>query len=105
MGRSKSSQRRARLWSASKLRAASPAAWERLLVDAAVIGGPERWKARLAGLREEFHRRYREEEDEDERARIERRIAHVDQLRDFAMPVIGRLAELPERAAWGEWIA
>jgi hypothetical protein len=41
----------------------TPAAWERLLVDAAVIGGPDRWAARLDGLREEFHRRYREEED------------------------------------------
>ena len=33
--------------------------WERLLVDAAVIGGPERWETRLRGLREELHRRYR----------------------------------------------
>src|SRR5450755_2881070 len=53
----------------------TPAAWERMLVDAAVIGGPDRWEARLDGLREEFHRRYREAEDEDERARLERRIA------------------------------
>jgi CRISPR/Cas system-associated exonuclease Cas4 (RecB family) len=83
----------------------TPAAWERLLVDAAVIGGPERWETRLAGLREEFHRRYREEEDEDERARIERRIVSVDNLREFVLPVIRRLAALPERATWGEWIA
>ena len=52
----------------------TPAAWERLLVDAAVIGGPDRWEMRLDGLREELHRRYREEEDEVERARLERRI-------------------------------
>ena len=50
----------------------TPAAWERLLVDAAVIGGPDRWETRLNGLREELHRRYREEEDEGERARLER---------------------------------
>ena len=83
----------------------TPAAWERLLVDAAVIGGPDRWETRLDGLREEFHRRYREEEDEGERARLERRIASLENLRGFALPVIGRLAALPERATWGEWIA
>ena len=83
----------------------TPAAWERLLVDAAVIGGPERWQTRLDGLREEFHRRYREEEDEGERARLERRITNVENLRAFALPVIGRLAALPARAAWGDWIS
>jgi ATP-dependent helicase/nuclease subunit B len=83
----------------------TPAAWERLLVDAAVIGGSDRWAARLDGLREEFHRRYREEEDEGERERLERRIVSVENLRAFALPVIGRLAALPERATWGEWIA
>ena len=83
----------------------TPAAWERLLVDAAVIGGVDRWEARLNGLHEEFHRRYREEEDEGERARWEWGIGSVDSLRRFALPVIGRLAALPERATWGEWIA
>ena len=83
----------------------TPAAWERLLVDAAVIGGPDRWETRLGGLREEFHRRYREEEDEGERTRLERRIASLENLRNFALPVIVRLAALPERATWGEWIA
>jgi len=82
----------------------TPAAWERLLVDAAVIGGPDRWAARLDGLREEFHRRYREEEDEGEREHLERRIVSVENLRGFALPLIGRLAALPERATWGEWI-
>jgi CRISPR/Cas system-associated exonuclease Cas4 (RecB family) len=83
----------------------TPVAWERLLVDAAVIGGPDRWNTRLAGLREELERRYRSAEDQEERARIERRYAQLDNLREFALPVIGRLAALPERALWGEWIA
>src|ERR1035437_785030 len=82
-----------------------PAAWERMLVDAAVIGGPERWATRLDGLREEFHRRYREAEDEGERERLKRRIATVENLRAFALPVIDLLAALPVRATWGEWIA
>ena len=74
-------------------------------MDAAVIGGPDRWETRLAGLREEFHRRYREEEDEASARALERRIASLENLRGFALPVIGRLAALPERATWGEWIA
>jgi ATP-dependent helicase/nuclease subunit B len=82
----------------------TPAAWERLLVDAAVIGGTARWEARLSGLREEFQRRYGAEEDEEERERLRRRIDSVESLRKFALPVIERLASLPERASWGEWI-
>jgi CRISPR/Cas system-associated exonuclease Cas4 (RecB family) len=83
----------------------TPVSWERLLVDAAVIGGPERWESRLAGLREELQRRYRTAEDDEERSRIERRFASLENLKDFALPVVGRLASLPERAMWGEWIA
>ncbi len=83
----------------------TPAMWERLLVDAAVIGGADRWEARLHGLREQFQRRYEAEEEEEERAKLRRQIDSVDSLRGFAMPLIGRLAALPERAAWGEWIA
>ena len=32
----------------------APRMWERLLVDAAVIGGRDRWEKRLAGLRSEL---------------------------------------------------
>jgi RecB family exonuclease len=82
----------------------TPAAWERLLVDAAVIGGAARWESRLNGLREEFQRRYATEEDEGEQERLRRRIDSVENLRKFALPVIERLADLPGRAVWGEWI-
>ncbi|MBZ5617136.1 MAG: exodeoxyribonuclease V subunit gamma [Acidobacteriia bacterium] len=82
----------------------TPALWERMLVDAAVIGGPERWEARLGGLREEFHRRYREQQDEEERSGLERKIVAVDNLARLALPVIGKLAALPTRAMWGDWI-
>jgi RecB family exonuclease len=83
----------------------TPAAWERLIVDAAVIGGAARWEARLSGLREQFQRRYAGEDDETERDRLRRRIAQVESLRKFALPVMERLATLPERVCWGEWIA
>ena len=84
---------------------ATPALWERLLVDAAVIGGLSRWETRLAGLREEFHRRYAAEQDEEARLSLARRIESVENLTGLALPVIARLAALPERASWGEWIA
>ena len=78
----------------------TPALWERLLVDAAVIGGPERWRTRLRGLREELVRRYREAQD----PAIERRVAAMDNLADVALPIIDRLAALPRRALWRDWI-
>ncbi|HKA00413.1 MAG TPA: PD-(D/E)XK nuclease family protein [Candidatus Solibacter sp.] len=82
----------------------TPIGWERLLVDAAVIGGCNRWESRLKGLREELERRYRASQDDEERERIERRYASLDNLRDFALPIIDRLAHLPRRVLWREWI-
>ena len=83
----------------------TPAVWERLLVDAAVIGGAARWASRLRGLREEFHRRYQDEQEEAGRASLERNIAAVENLERLALPVIARLAALPAHASWGEWMA
>jgi RecB family exonuclease len=82
----------------------TPALWERLLVDAAVIGGLSRWELRLDGLREECHRRYRVESDEDAREALARRAASIESLRATALPIVSKLAELPRRARWGEWI-
>jgi RecB family exonuclease len=83
----------------------TPAVWEQFVVDAAVAGGgPERWERRLRGLREEFHRRYRVAQDAAERESIDRRILWLESLERLAIPIIGRLAALPQRALWGEWI-
>jgi len=82
----------------------TPALWERMLVDAAVIGGLGRWQTRLAGLREELHRRHAAEPDEATRESIARRMDALDNLRRLALPVIERLAALPARALWGDWI-
>ncbi len=43
-----------------------PIGWERLLVDAAVIGGRDRWARRLRGLRAEFDAQLRALENEDD---------------------------------------
>ena len=89
----------------------APWRWERHLVDAAVIGGADtiggkaRWARRLAGLAQELRvaRDALAPEDEARAARAERQLADLAHLTAFALPVIDRLAALPERATWGAW--
>src|SRR5262249_15068258 len=51
----------------------TPRHWERLLVDAAVIGGRDRWVRRLDGLSREFEKQIEELRSEDEP-----RVTHVE---------------------------
>ena len=83
-----------------------PAQWERLLVDAAVVGGAGRWRKRLEGLDAEFRLQLREADDENEgrRGYLERQIARLGTLRDFALPLVEFLDGLPESADWGVWL-
>ncbi len=83
-----------------------PAQWERLLVDAAVVGGAERWTERLEGLGAEFRLRLREAGDEDDghRAYLKRQIDRLETLQAFALPLIRFLDALPERADWALWL-
>jgi ATP-dependent helicase/nuclease subunit B len=85
----------------------APWRWERLIVDASVIGGRDRWARRLRGLEEELRVRRQELGDEDEprAASLERQRADLEHLHVFAQPLIDRLAALPETATWGEWLA
>jgi ATP-dependent helicase/nuclease subunit B len=82
----------------------TPVQWERHLVDAAVIGGVERWATRLTGLREELRGRHAAESEEAVRSVLERDIASLENLEALALPLIRRLAALPREARWGEWI-
>jgi CRISPR/Cas system-associated exonuclease Cas4 (RecB family) len=84
----------------------SPAAWEKLLVDAAVIGGRERWARRLRGLEAEFRVRLADlgQKEEGRRQHILREIVRLKNLERFALPLIERLAGLPRQANWGDWI-
>jgi RecB family exonuclease len=75
----------------SRLRA--PAAWERLLVDAAVIGGRDRWEARLSGLKASLRS-----------DGSERELDLLEDLTDLALPVIAMLDDLPVSAKWGDWL-
>jgi len=83
----------------------APWRWERLLVDAAVIGGRERWQRRLDGLAQELEvQRHALVEDEARAGSLARIAGDLAHLRDFALPVIGLLAALPVRATWATWL-
>jgi RecB family exonuclease len=83
----------------------APWHWERLLVDAAVIGGVDRWRRRLEGLKEELAVRRGELEEDDARAdALARTAADLEHLTTFALPLIEQLAALPHAAPWADWL-
>ena len=85
----------------------APRRWERLLVDAAVIRGRDRWRRRLAGVIEEHKLQLRSlsQTDERDRRRLAEELAALRSLQRFALPLIEDLDDLPEAAPWGEWLA
>src|SRR5580658_5935680 len=84
--------------SADETTLAVPIGWEKLLVDAAVIGGHHRWARRLGGLRSELQAQLRDldKEDHSHRPHIERRIEQLQRLEHFALPLIDILGSLPK---------
>jgi ATP-dependent helicase/nuclease subunit B len=86
----------------------APWRWERLLVEASVIGGKERWRKRLDGLEAELRLRRQALADDQEETRgaaLERQLGDLRYLRGFALPLIDRLDALPREARWGEWLS
>ena len=83
----------------------TPWRWERLLVDAAVIGGTARWRRRLTGLR---HARQRELKSPDlsdgRRDMLGRELSDLTALETFALPLLDILAALPAAASWSRWL-
>ncbi len=84
----------------------APRHWEKLLMEAAVIGGRQRWQRRLEGLHNEFELALRAFVDADDPAasRLQRDLADLAALRAYALPVLDVLEALPGEATWGEWI-
>lgn len=83
----------------------APWRWEKLLVDAAVIGSRERWERRLAGLEAELRLKRNELSDDHARtAVLDRQLVDLHHLREVAIPLIDTLAALPTQASWGEWL-
>ena len=70
-----------------------------------MIGEQKRWAGRLAGLEEELRlRRQALGDEETHAALLDRQLRDLGHLRDFALPLIERLAALPQRATWGGWL-
>ncbi|MGE0461157.1 MAG: PD-(D/E)XK nuclease family protein [Vicinamibacterales bacterium] len=86
----------------------APWRWEDLIVEAAVIGGIDRWRRRLAGLEQDYAARLREVESEDphsSRTRALRRdTGQLRALQAFALPVLGEMAAWPGEQRWGDWL-
>ncbi len=88
----------------------APWRWEKLLVDAAVIGkNADRWRRRLAGKSGELTLQIAEAERQDGRdgarpASLRRTRAQLGHLSAFALPLIDELASWPAEATWGVWL-
>jgi hypothetical protein len=89
---------------AGQLRA--PRRWERLLVEAAVIGGRDRWRNRINGLGQQLRSQLAEIEHENEAkgAVVRRNLEDLQAFADYALPLIENLDALPSSATWGEWL-
>jgi len=89
---------------AGQLRA--PRRWERFLVEAAVIGGRERWRRRIDGLANDLRLKLVELADEDEAraAIVVRTLEDLNAFAGYALPLIDALDGLPASALWGEWL-
>ncbi len=89
----------------------APRRWEKILVDASVIGGKtradarSRWDRRLDGLEEglELSRRALDADD-PKHDRLGQTLTNLGALRAFATPLLDALHDLPETASWREWI-
>lgn len=84
----------------------SPRRWERLIVDATVIGGRDRWRRRIDGLANELRLGLAEVADEDEAraGSLQRALEDLDVFRTYALPLIDDLDSLPKAADWGAWL-
>ena len=84
----------------------APRRWDALLVDAAVIGGLDRWQRRLDGLHAQLEAEAAQAALEgDGRADYRRRQADdAKELAAFALPIVEALAALPEGETWGAWL-
>lgn len=84
----------------------APRGWEQLLVDAAVVGGRDRWERRIRGYEQELRLRLGtvENDDSGSRRHIERQIEQLGVLEGFALPLVDLLGKLPARTTWGAWL-
>jgi ATP-dependent helicase/nuclease subunit B len=88
----------------------APWKWERVLVDAAVIGqDATRWTRRLDGhaheLALQIEEAARQEGSDSGKVRaLELTLEQCNHLRTFALPIITEIAAWPAQASWGQWL-
>lgn len=86
----------------------APWRWEELLVEACVIGGLDRWRRRLPGLRREYERRIRalldEEPDSARLPALQRQHAQLQHLEEFALPIVETLDAWRDAQPWAVWL-
>lgn len=86
----------------------APWKWEKLLVEAAVVGGRDRWERRLQGLDAEIGRKIDaiklDEPDSPKINTLERERTNLAHLRRFGLPILDELAAAPKQSNWGEWL-
>jgi ATP-dependent helicase/nuclease subunit B len=87
--------------------ARAPWRWERLIVDAAVIGSARRWQRRIEGFGNELRtqREHVAPENEAHANALDRQLRDLQHLGDVAIPIVNALGDLPREASWGEWLA
>jgi RecB family exonuclease len=84
----------------------APRRWECLLVEAAVIGGRDRWRRRIDGLANDLRLRLSEiaGEDDTQAATLSQTLDDLGAFAGYAIPLIEVLDNLPPSANWGEWL-
>ncbi len=86
----------------------APWKWERLLAESRVVSSEDRWERRLNGLAYECELQRRELARTDpESPRLDylaQKIADLNGLAAFALPLIRLLAAWPVQAMWAEWL-
>jgi len=86
----------------------APWKWERLLAESKVVASTERWDRRLNGLIHECELQRRElARTEPGSPRIDHlalKIADLNHLGAFALPIVRTFASWPVHALWAEWL-
>jgi CRISPR/Cas system-associated exonuclease Cas4 (RecB family) len=87
----------------------APWRWEKLLVEAAVIGqDAARWKRRLEGKGREIQRQIdeaaRDGLDSAQVTGLQQIGQQLEHLKAFALPIVETLAAWPSQAMWREWL-
>ena len=83
----------------------APMAWERMLVQAAVLGTMDRWTRRVRGLLAQLDAEVAEAEREGlEAQELRRKQAQLVGLERFALPLLAILESFPTSAGWSTWL-